>query len=251
MEENPEQHHVVPRSRGGSNKTVNLTPAEPLRHDRFHDITGNALPTETLRMLATDAVGYGKDKTIEPRRLETIYQIATMIDWPELYKPGAVTPSGTVESMARHPRTMYRHATNHQIEEMFHLNSAMDGLEHGKGFGWQKARLLHQFMKFAETPQDPLGAMKKLLTEEHEGRKTWVDALADVTQRDLLAALEDTELVDLTQNASVELRAIIAKQRAHIMAHYRQWTQAYEANYGQKKRKKETTGMRGRGGGRR
>jgi hypothetical protein len=246
LEADPEQHHVVARSRGGSNKPINLTPADPRRHDRYHDITGNSLPTETLRMLATDTVGYGRNRTIEPRRLETVYQIATMIDWPELYKPGAVTPSGTVESLARRPRSMFRHATAHQVEELFHLDAAMNGLDHGKGFGWQKARLLTQFMKFAGTPDDPVGAMKTLLTEEYEGRLTWVDAMQDVTRADLLSALEGAELVELTQNAEADLRVIVSKQRSKIQRHYEMWMKTYEANYGQgRKKKRETKGIRG------
>lgn len=243
LEGNPEQHHVVARSRGGSSKEVNLSPADPRRHDRYHDITGNALPTEVLRLLATDTVGYGRDRTIEPRQLETLYQIATMVDWPELYKPGSVTPSGTVQSLARHPRTMFRHATAHLVEEQFHLEAAMNGLEHGKGFGWQRARILQQFMKFAHTPDDPLGAMRGLLTEEYGGKRTWVDALQDQTREDLLKTLEGAELVPLTENAAMELRAIVSKQRAKIMHHYGMWMRGYEANYGRKR--KQTTGIRG------
>lgn len=224
-----------------------MSPADPRRHDWYHDITGNALPTEVLRVLATDAVGYGRNRTIEPRQLETLYQIATMIDWPELYKPGAVTPSGTVESLARHPRTMFRHATAHQVEELFHVDAALNGVEYGKGFGWQKARLLPQFMRFANTPDDPIGAMKRLLTEEYGGKYTWVDALQDQTRNDLLATLDNAALVPLTQHASLELRGILSKQRAVVTRHFELWTQSYQANYGQRRKKKGATGIRGRG----
>lgn len=248
MQEDNEQHHNVARSRGGSNKTVNLTPVEPRRHDRYHDITGNALPTEVLCLLATDTVGYARNKTIEPRQLNTIYQIATMMDWPELYKPGSVTPSGTVESLARHPRTLFRHATEHQVAEMFHLDCALNGLDHGNGFGWQKAHMLRPFMKFMETLDDPIGAMRGLLTEEYEGRLTWVDALQDQTRRDLLGTLHGMELVPLTRNAIMELKAVIEKQRAHIAAHYRQWMATYQAHYGQRRKERRSeSSRRGRG----
>lgn len=245
-----EDHHVVPRSRGGSNKAINLTPVEPRIHDGFHNIYGNARPDEILPVLATDTVGYGKNRTIEPRQLDTVYQITTMINWPELYEPGAIVPSGTVESLSKHPRTLFRHATNHQVEALFHLNCALDGLDHGKGFGWQKNRVLQQSCRFFETPDDPLGAMRELLTEEYKGRFTWVDALHEETRLALLGTLNGSELVPLTRGASMELRGVISKQRAYIANHYRQWMAAYEAHYGQgrKKKKRAATSMRGHGG---
>lgn len=229
---------MVPRSRGGSNKDVNLAPVEPKRHDRYHTMTGNALPTEVLRLLATDTVGYGRNRTIEPHQLETLYQIATMMDWPTLYKPGTVVPSGTVESLARHPRTLFRHATAHQVEELYHLNCAVDGLEHDRGYGWQKTRILQQACHFFETPDDPLDAMWMLLTDVHEGQYTWVGALQTDTREALQQTIQESELVPLTRGASIELRGIIATQRAHIARHYQQWMRTYEAHYGQKKRKK-------------
>lgn len=246
-EDDDEQHHNVARSRGGSNKEVNVTPVEPRRHDLYHGITGNALPTEVLRLLGTDTVGYAQCRTIEPRQLNTIYQIATMMDWPELYKPGSVTPSGTVESLARHPRTLFRHATEHQIAEMHHLDCAINGLEHGTGYGWQKMHMLRPFMKFMNTIDHPIGAMRRLLTEEYKGQLTWVNALQDQT-RDLLGTLNGMELVPLTRNASIELKSVIEKQRAHVASHYRQWMATYQAHYGQShKKKRGATAMRGHG----
>ena len=249
--ENAEEHHNVARSRAGSNKPVNLSPADPRRHDRYHDMTGNSLPTEVLRMIATDSVGYARNRTIEPRQLETIYQIATMMDWPELYKPGSVVPSGTVESLAKHPRTLFRHATGHQVEELFHLNCAMDGLDHGQGYGWQKANILRQACRFFDTPEDPIGAMRALLTEEYGGKLTWVGALQDDTRSTLMGTLNGSELVPLTRGAETDLRGIISTQRAHIAAHYRQWMMTYDAHYGQgRKKRRAETSRRGHGGGR-
>ncbi len=247
--ETDELHHVVARSRGGSNKVINLTPAEPHRHDFYHDITGNALPTEYMRVLATDAVGFKRTKTIEPKLLQTVYQIATMMDWPELYKPGSVVPSGTVESLAKHPRKLFRHATDHQVEELFHLNCATGGLENDRGYGWQKMNVMRLSCNFFNTKDNPLAAMRALLTEEYCGRFTWVDALQDETRNALLGALQDAELVELTKGANIELRAVVAQQRSYIASHLRQWTATYEKHYGQnQKKKRDNTAMRGRGG---
>ena len=240
-----EDHHNVPRSRGGSGKRVNLSPIDPDRHDRYHEFAGNALPSEMLRMLATDAVGYARHRTIAPYQLRTIYEVAHVADWSEIYKGKAVVPSGTVEAFENHPNKFYLHATRHQVAELFHIDGSLEGLAHGSGYGWEKANLLRQACRFFDTPDDPMGAMRQLLTERFKGSYTWVDSLEDDVRETLTTTLESSGLVELTRGVSMELRGIVAKQRSEVAAVYHRWAKAYQDRYGNRGKKRErSTAMR-------
>ncbi len=234
-----EDHHNVPRSRGGSGKRVNLSPVDPDRHDWYHDMTGNALPSEMLRLFATDAVGYGRYRTIAPYQLRAVFDMAHVENWSELYKEKAVVPSGTVESFEHHPHKFYLHATRHQVEELFHLDCAMAGLETGEGFGWQKTRLIKQACRFFDTQDDPMGSMTEMLSERRGERYTWVDSMHHDVRDSLQSTLGSSELVQLTRGVSMELKGIIAKQRNRVADVYHEWMKAYQDRYGHREKKRE------------
>lgn len=234
-----EDHHNVPRSRGGSGKRVNLTPVDPDRHDWYHDMTGNSLPSEFLRLLGTDTVGYGRHRTIAPYQLRAIYDMAHVENWSDLYKEKAIVPSGTVESFEHHPHKFYLHATRHQVEELFHLDCALAGLETGEGFGWQKTRLIKQACRFFDSQDDPMGSMDELLSERRGERYTWVDSLHDDVRDALHTTLNSSELVQLTRGVAIELKGIVAKQRGRVAGMYHEWMKAYQDRYGHRNKNRE------------
>ncbi len=247
--ETPEEHHTVPESRGGSNKKVNLTPVDAQRHDRFHVIFGNPTPLDSVRLLATGAVGF-QDRTITPIALQTIYRIADAVNWFHLYKDGCLVKGGERAALGQHPAELYNSTTAMQTTELHHLDSALNGVKHGKGFASDRIQLVRQANRFFNVDH-PVKAMTALLSEEHQGKLTWVDSLRDDVREELIATVQDMELVALTDSIRPELRGIIAAQRAHLLKDNQAWIRDYEREQQRRRAHKHHPETRIRGSGRR
>lgn len=49
-----ERHHLIPRSRGGTNEPHNIIEVTSTKHAAYHALVGNATPPEALVLLARD-----------------------------------------------------------------------------------------------------------------------------------------------------------------------------------------------------
>ena len=52
-----EKHHVIPRSRGGSDDLSNIVEIEARQHELYHQLFSNKTPAEILQYLNTDFWG--------------------------------------------------------------------------------------------------------------------------------------------------------------------------------------------------
>ncbi len=144
---------------------------------------------------------------------------------------------------------MFRHTTEQIQEESAAIRYALNGLATGKGFPFQKTFYGKQFRKFFRT-QDTTESIALALTEQHNGERTWVGALAEETRHTLVKTVEGAEDVALTNPIRKELMNVLEDQYGFMEKHGAIWRDAYEANYGQRSRKKKRaeTARRGRGG---
>lgn len=51
MDENPSRHHIVPRSKRGSNNGDNIAIVGQAMHDKYHSLFDNRTPDEILDFL--------------------------------------------------------------------------------------------------------------------------------------------------------------------------------------------------------
>lgn len=215
-------HHVVPRSRGGSNKDRNKTDVAISRHADYHELFAeNKLPTEVYRLAAINTIGLN-NYTIEPRQLKAILTMLPIADWQSNYDPTALVQLGTLSSMSRQPEKMYEHATRHQVEELLSMKQTHNALIHGRGFPHQKNRFIRRFDHFFET-DNPLVGMEKFLTEESGGQRTWVASLRDKTRNELLSNIVDSEPVLMTRGINYDLRVLLSGQIDVANNHYQKW----------------------------
>jgi hypothetical protein len=55
------KHHIIPKSRGGSNEPKNISTVESKRHNLYHQLFGNRTPPEIIRMLREEFWKGGED----------------------------------------------------------------------------------------------------------------------------------------------------------------------------------------------
>lgn len=80
-----DKHHIIPRSRGGKDKGINITPLEQRRHRALHLLFENQTPDERiLQVLEWDS-----PVLIQPTVDEIVGLIEKVIDKGDFYNPKA------------------------------------------------------------------------------------------------------------------------------------------------------------------
>lgn len=204
------EHHNIPRSRGGSDHEINISDVPKSRHADFHQWASNRDPGQLARSIALHSVGQGK-AAIGNERMNTLFQITTLLQWSNLYDAHAIRPSVDVSGFTA-TLTAFQHFQTQIMEEIVWVRKTIETLEGNGDFPSKHHTLLPQALAFFAT-KSPAKAIEGLMTEQHYGMSSWVKPMKTDTRDAILAAVRAPKAGNESQKNTIEILRI---QNEHL-----------------------------------
>ena len=177
-ERDPNRHHNVPQSRGGSNEENNVSIVDPNRHDLFHQSWGsNAIPTELVRYMALHSIGHpDAQKRLNPSQVRALFDATHAPDWEEYYYDDSTVSVSDVNGVIRALQNI-RITSNMLAQEKTWVSQTVSAIR-GEGdlFPMDEHLLLPNAMKFFEA-KTPSKAIEEFLDERDNDEFSWTKPL--------------------------------------------------------------------------
>jgi len=155
------------------------------------------------------------DNCPEPERLDTVFQIATMSRWFNLYKLSALCSIGRLSNVNTVIQTTQLQI-EHLQQEIALVSNTINAL---RGEGPYPCINGNQAMiRFFRTPRDTNTALRRYLTEEFEGNHTWFEALRAHTRKHLFNAVDTTKTFKTSEH-NEELQLVLVTQLGFLERH--------------------------------
>jgi hypothetical protein len=221
-------HHNVPRSRGGSGKAINLSLVDIDRHSQFHqDFADNYTLDEISRRVILDSLRFEGDHVISPGAVRDVFTILTKDNWRDLYQDDAFININN-RHISQDQKESYRQYTHGYLqEESSHISTRIAALtRNARGYTTQ---FLDNVLSFTgET--SPVNALYALYTEEHRnpkmhrGELSWAKAMDLDVRDDILDILTRARVTRMTKRNRDRILTTLHIHKRHIQKHKRIWS---------------------------
>lgn len=206
------EHHNIPCSRGGSDHDVNISDVPKSRHADFHQWASNRDPGQLARYIALHSLGKG-ESSIGNDRLNTLFQITTLLQWSNLYDAHAFRPSVDVSGYAS-MLTAFAHFKTQIMEEIVWVRKTIETLNGNGDFPTNNHTLLPLALGFFGT-KSPGKAIEGLMTEEHYGMLSWVKPMKTETRDAILATVRTHKGRNDSKENTLSILGIQEKHLVH------------------------------------
>lgn len=220
-------HHNVPRSRGGVRSRWNLSPVRVPRHIAFNRWASIRTPTEIIRVLLLSTIGH-ETKTIPPALIRGIMGGTNFFPWKDLYHPRA---------LARRSTRRYEQKNRYfLLEETFLIRQAMAALRDEVLFPAERLKVLREALQFFSA-KTPLDALHGFMEEEFHHKLTWVHALREEVRGNIMALLDSAVPESMDGGTREELQRVLKDHEEILLYEIGEWDTKENQLYREIKRK--------------